>query len=47
MSSPPSARTAAKRTHDQHVRVCDRCAKDPTLCDTRRALRRLALEGRR
>lgn len=47
MSSPPSARTEAKRTHDQHVRVCNLCAHDPTQCEARRILRRRALEGRR
>lgn len=39
-------RTAAVRLYNLHSRSCEQCVDDPTLCDTRRGLRRLALEGR-
>lgn len=37
---------AARDTYLKHHRTCEQCVDDPTLCDTHRALRRLALETR-
>jgi hypothetical protein len=39
-------RSAAIRCYNTHSRSCEQCVGDPTTCDTRRGLRRLALEGR-
>ncbi|WP_406200191.1 hypothetical protein OG331_25310 [Streptomyces sp. NBC_01017] len=39
-------RAAALRTYGVHADTCEQCVDNPTLCDTRRALRRLALEAR-
>jgi len=39
-------RSAAVRSYNAHSRSCEQCADDPTLCDTRRGLRRASLEGR-
>lgn len=39
-------RSAAVRVFNLHPRTCEQCVDDPTVCDTRRGLRRLALEGR-
>lgn len=43
---PDCVRAAALRTYGVHAGTCEQCVDDPTLCDTRRALRRLALEVR-
>ncbi|MBV7697716.1 hypothetical protein [Streptomyces sp. TRM70350] len=43
---PACVRAAAQQVHDHHSGTCEQCVDDPTQCDTRRALRRLALEGR-
>ncbi|AJE43480.1 hypothetical protein BJY54_005558 [Streptomyces nodosus] len=43
----PCVRKAAVTAHNEHPSTCEQCVDDPTLCDTRRALRRLALEVRR
>lgn len=40
-------RRAARLHYSVHPRTCEQCVDDRTLCDTQRALRRLALEGRR
>lgn len=40
-------RKAAIPVFNSHSRSCEQCVDDPTLCDIRRALRRLALAGRR
>lgn len=40
-------RKAALRAFRAHPGTCEQCVDDPSLCNTRRALRRLALEGRR
>lgn len=40
-------RKAACLVYDAHPRDCEQCVDDPTVCTVRRALRRLALEGRR
>jgi hypothetical protein len=39
-------RAAALRTYGAHADTCEQCVDNPVLCDTRRALRRLALEVR-
>jgi hypothetical protein len=39
-------RAAALRTYGVHADTCEQCVDNPILCDTRRALRRLALEVR-
>ncbi|MEV5989536.1 hypothetical protein AB0L85_32090 [Streptomyces sp. NPDC052051] len=39
-------RKAALTEYNQHPRTCEQCVDAPALCDTRRTLRRLALEGR-
>ncbi len=44
---PNCIRGEALRVYGMHERTCEQCVDDPTVCDTRRALRRLALEGRR
>lgn len=44
---PTCIRAEALRVYGMHERMCEQCVDDPTACDTRRALRRLALEGRR
>ncbi len=38
---------AALREYGDHTGTCEQCVDDPALCDARRALHRLALEGRR
>lgn len=38
---------AALDTHKAHAQSCEQCVDDATLCETRRALRTLALELRR
>jgi hypothetical protein len=43
---PACVRTAAQRIHDLHTGTCEQCVDDPSLCEIRRALRHLALEGR-
>ena len=43
---PDCVRSQAVRTYNGHSRSCEQCADDPTLCDTRRGLRRASLEGR-
>lgn len=43
----PCANAAVRRVLGIHVRTCDRCTRDASSCDTRRALRQLALETRR
>ena len=43
---PSCVRSEAVRVHNVHSRNCTRCAADRTACTVRRALRRLALEGR-
>lgn len=43
---PDCVRSAAVRTYNVHSSSCEQCVDDPTLCDTRRGLRRAALEGR-
>lgn len=40
-------RRAALRAFRAHPGTCEQCVDDPSLCNVRRALRRLALEGRR
>jgi hypothetical protein len=44
---PDCVRAAALRTYGVHADTCEQCVDNPILCDTRRALRRLALEVRR
>jgi len=39
-------RKTALAEYNQHPRTCEQCVDDPGLCDARRSLRRLALEGR-
>lgn len=39
-------RKAAVLVYNGHSRTCEQCVDDPTLCETRRALRRLSLAGR-
>nr|WP_240981178.1 hypothetical protein [Streptomyces sp. N502] len=39
-------RTAADEERPRHADSCEQCVDDAALCDTARALRRLALEGR-
>jgi hypothetical protein len=41
---PDCVRAAALRTYGVHADNCEQCVDNPILCDTRRALRRLALE---
>lgn len=43
----PCTNRAARTQYAAHPRTCEQCVDDPTLCDTQRALRRLALETRR
>ncbi|MEU6687459.1 hypothetical protein [Streptomyces sp. NPDC046832] len=43
-SCPDCVRAAALRTYGVHSGACEQCVDNPILCDTRRALRRLALE---
>lgn len=43
---PKCVRSAAVRAYNTHPRSCEQCVDDPTLCDTRRSLRRTSLEGR-
>lgn len=43
---PACVRSEAVRSYNIHSRSCEQCVDDPTVCDTRRGLRRLALEGR-
>jgi hypothetical protein len=43
---PDCVRAAALRTYGMHADTCEQCVDNPILCDTRRALRRLALEVR-
>lgn len=38
---------AAREEYQRHPRTCEQCVDDPSVCTERRALRRLALEGRR
>lgn len=38
---------AALQEYGDHTGTCEQCIDDPSLCETRRALRRLALDGRR
>ncbi|MFI2632645.1 hypothetical protein ACH5A2_19935 [Streptomyces collinus] len=41
---PDCVRAAALHTYGAHADTCEQCVDDPSLCETRRALRRLALE---
>jgi hypothetical protein len=43
---PDCVRAAALRTYGVHTDNCEQCVDNPLLCETRRALRRLALEAR-
>ncbi|SEE69794.1 hypothetical protein SAMN05216532_8607 [Streptomyces sp. 2231.1] len=43
----PCTRRAVRAAHHAHPGTCEQCTDDPTLCETRRALRALALELRR
>lgn len=43
---PGCVRSQAVHVYNGHSRSCEQCVDDPTLCDTRRGLRRAALEGR-
>jgi hypothetical protein len=44
---PACVRDAALGAFRAHPGTCEQCVDDPSLCDTRRTLRRLAREGRR
>jgi hypothetical protein len=44
---PDCVRAAALRTYGAHANTCEQCVDNPILCDTRHALRRLALEVHR
>jgi hypothetical protein len=46
-SCAPCVNKAARDAFAVHPRTCEQCTDDPTVCDDRRALRRLALETRR
>lgn len=43
----PCVNRVACKEFAAHPRTCEQCVDDPTACDDRRALRRLALETRR
>jgi hypothetical protein len=43
----PCVREAFRSAYKEHPGTCEQCVDDPTICGTRRGLRRLALEGRR
>jgi len=42
---PACVRAAALRAHVEHPQTCEQCVDDFSVCDTRRALRRLAFKG--